>query len=65
MKKILSVLLMIAMLLSLVSISAAEGEAPTVLTFYDEAAIHTEWLKKLGEGEFNPYLCNQKQITKV
>ena len=38
MKKILSVLLMIAMLLSLVSISAAEGAEPTVLTFYDEAA---------------------------
>ena len=57
MKKILSVLLMIAMLLSLVSISAAEGEAPTVLTFYDEAANYhgtqSGWFAKVVKDRFN------------
>ena len=57
MKKILSVLLMIAMLLSLVSISAAEGAEPTVLTFYDEAANYhgtqSGWFAKVVKDRFN------------
>ena len=39
MKKFLSVLLTIVMLLSIASVSAmAESEAPITITFYDEAA---------------------------
>ena len=58
MKKLLSVLLMIAMLMSLVTISAvAEGEEPLVITFYDEAANYhgtqTGWFAKVVKDRFN------------
>ena len=58
MKRLLSVLLTIAMLLSLVSVSAmAEGEAPVVLTFYDEAANYhgtqSGWFAKVVKDRFN------------
>ena len=58
MKRLLSVLLTVAMLLSLVSVSAmAEGDAPVVLTFYDEAANYhgtqSGWFAKVVKDRFN------------
>ena len=58
MKKFLSVLLMIAMLMSMVTISAvAEGEEPIVITFYDEAANYhgtqSGWFAKVVKDRFN------------
>ncbi len=58
MKKLLSVLLMLAMLMSMVTISAvAEGEEPIVITFYDEAANYhgtqTGWFAKVVKDRFN------------
>ena len=57
MKRLLSVLLTIAMLLSLVSVSAMAEEAPTVITFYDEAANYhgtqTGWFAKVVKDRFN------------
>ena len=58
MKRFLSVLLTLAMLLGMVSVSAmAEGEAPVVLTFYDEAANYhgtqSGWFAKVVKDRFN------------
>ena len=57
MKRLLSVLLTIAMLLSLVSVSAMAEEAPTVITFYDEAANYhgtqSGWFAKVVKDRFN------------
>ena len=58
MKRLLSVLLTIAMLLSLVSVSAmAEDEAPIVITFFDEAANYhgtqSGWFAKVVKDRFN------------
>ena len=58
MKKILSALLALVMLLSMVSVSAmAEGEEPIVITFYDEAANYhgtqSGWFAKVVKDRFN------------
>ena len=58
MKRFLSVLLTIAMLLSLVTISAvAEEEAPLVIDVYDDAANYngtqTGWFAKVIKDRFN------------
>jgi len=57
MKRLLSVLLTIAMLLSLVSVSAVAEDAPVVITFYDEAANYhgtqTGWFAKVVKDRFN------------
>ena len=58
MKRFLSLLLTLALLMSLVSVSAmAEGEEPLVLTIYDEAANYhgtqTGWFAKVVKDRFN------------
>ena len=58
MKKILSVLLALAMLMSIAAVGAmAEGDAPVVLTFYDEAANYhgtqSGWFAKVVKDRFN------------
>ncbi|MBR6029805.1 MAG: sugar ABC transporter substrate-binding protein [Clostridia bacterium] len=57
MKRFLSLLLTLAMLLSLVSVSAVAEEAPLVIDIYDAAAnyhgIQTGWFAKVVKDRFN------------
>lgn len=57
MKKLVALVLAVAMLLSMVSVSAMAEEAPMVIDFYNEAAnyhgIQTGWFAKVVKDRFN------------